>query len=583
MEEKDSLYKKAVALLDLKKIVCAVRIMGRREKLAFFLLLAIFLSSLFYTLWLINQRYLIEIPARGGSVAEGILGTPRFINPLLAISDVDRDLSALIYSGLMRPDGKGGLELDLAEKYETSKDGLTYTFTLKPKLRWQDGYPITADDIIFTVRQAQDPLVKSPRRASWEGVEVEKVDERTVKFKLQKPYAPFLENTTIGIIPKHIWKDVPPEKMALSDFNIIPVGSGPYKIKTFKKDSSGIILSYTLESYKKFALGEPYIRTLKVFFFPTREELFKAYTEGKVDLIGAVSPQEISYLDKERSKLLTLNLPRIFGIFFNQNQNKIFAKKEVRLALELATDKKRIVDKVFKGFATELYYPLPPGVFGGISPKEDEESFSLEAAKELLEKNGWKFDEEEKIWKKKTKKENLELKFSIATSNIPELKSVAEEIKSMWEKLGAQVELKFFEIGDLNQNIIRPREYDALLFGEILGNDPDPFVFWHSSQRNDPGLNISGYANIKVDKLLEEARTLMDPSERKEKYEKFQKIVREDMPAIFLYSPKFIYIAPLFLKGIESTTKNINNPSERFSQIYRWYIKTDKVWKKFIK
>jgi peptide/nickel transport system substrate-binding protein len=148
--------------------------------------------------------------------------------------------------------------------------------------------------------------------------------------------------------------------------------------------------------------------------------------------------------------------------------------------------------------------------------------------------------------------------------------------------MGAKVSVRIFETGDLNQNIIRPRKYDAILFGEIVGRDPDPFAFWHSSQRNDPGLNISMYANIKVDKLLEEARATVNDEKRKDKYEEFQKEVANDLPAIFLFSPKFVYLLPEDLRGLEKI-ESITVPSERFSQIYKWYFKTDKVWKIFAK
>ncbi len=148
----------------------------------------------------------------------------------------------------------------------------------------------------------------------------------------------------------------------------------------------------------------------------------------------------------------------------------------------------------------------------------------------------------------------------------------------MWEKINVKVNLRIFEIGDLNQNVIRPRKYDALLFGLMLGRDPDPFAFWHSSQRNDPGLNIALYTNITADKLLEDARVLSDTAKRKEKYQAFQEQVIKDNPAVFLYSPEYIYLVPKSLLGADTDT--ITVPSERFTQIYKWYIKTKKVWKR---
>ncbi|NOY35723.1 MAG: hypothetical protein GXP44_02295 [bacterium] len=582
--------KKRIDLPSAKEIVFIIRTLKPAEKFAFFALAVVFASSVLAIAWKINGKFMVEIPSQGGVLKEGVIGIPRFINPLLAISDADRDVAALVYSGLMRANNQGKLEPDLAEKYEVSEDGLVYTFTLRPNLVWHDGSPITSGDILFTIRQAQDPSLKSPRRASWEGIEVRKIDERTVEFTLQKPYAPFLENTTIGILPKHIWENASSERMALSEFNIRPIGSGPYKIEKVSKDSSGIITSYALVPNEKFSLGEPNIGEIILKFYPSEKKLLRAYETGEIDSMSAVSPELAAQFKKDSGKLKTLSLPRVFGIFFNQNNAKIFSQKEVRKALNMAANKQEIIDKVLKGFGVPLDYPLPPGTFGALMEKES--GFSPERAAKLLLKNGWKLvpvsdkegqsGEGEKIWEKKTKKGTMRLEFSLATSNTPEMKRAAEMVKAMWEKFGAKVDLRIFEIGDLNQNIIRPRKYDALLFGEVVGRDPDPFVFWHSSQRNDPGLNIAMYANVTVDKLLEKARTLSDNEERKKKYAEFQKEVAEDAPAVFLYSPRFIYVVPEFLKGVEKM-ESITVPSERFAQIHKWHIKTDKVWKIFAK
>jgi peptide/nickel transport system substrate-binding protein len=203
----------------------------------------------------------------------------------------------------------------------------------------------------------------------------------------------------------------------------------------------------------------------------------------------------------------------------------------------------------------------------------------MEKAVEILAKAGWKPDPENGVLEKTVKKTTERLEFTISTSNTPELKSAALIIKESWEKLGAKVNLAFFDTGDLNQGIIRPRKYDALLFGEIVGRDLDLYAFWHSSQRNDPGLNIANYTNIKADKILEQARTTNDIFDRLDKYNSFAEEVAKDIPAIFIYSPYFIYILPEKIKGVEIL--NIALPSERFLDVKDWFIETDHVWKIF--
>ena len=571
--------RKRVRLPSLEEFIYAIRNMRLWEKLVFFALVISFLVSFLTIIWKISNLYMTGVPAYGGTLTEGIIGTPRFINPVLASSDTDRDLMALTYSGLLRPDNRGRLINDLAEKYDISEDGLVYTFTLKPNLLWQDGEPVIADDIIFTIEKIKDPSMKSPKRAGWEGVSAKKINDKTIRFTLKKPYAPFLENTTVGILPSHVWKNMSSDQIASSEMNMKPVGSGPYKISGIKRNSAGIISSYEFNSNKNFVLGRPNIKKMIMKFYPSEKDILTAYQKGEVEAINAITPQELEKI-KTSNSIKSLYLPRIFGVFFNQNNAKVLTKKEIRQALNLSVDRKKIIDNVLKGFGAELFYPLPAGTFGAML-KSETDAYSLDDAKELLDKNGWKMNTGEKVLEKKIGKELFKFSFSISTSDAPELKETAYLLKSMWEKIGAKVEVKIFETGDLSQNVIRPRKYDALLFGEIVGRDPDMFAFWHSSQRNDPGLNVAIYTNIKVDKLLEEARSIQDETKRADKYKEFQKEVSTDIPAIFLFSPKFIYVIPKNLKGTNEM-ESVMVPSERFSMVHQWYKSTDKVWKIFL-
>ncbi len=554
-----------------------------REKIAFLVLAAIFIGAGLGLLKFLDKSLALEIPSPGGSLKEGIIGTPRFINPLLAISDADRDLTSLIYSGLLRADGKGGLISDLAERYEITDDGTSYTFFLKKNIAWPDKKPITSDDIIFTIQEAKDPVLKSPQRASWEGVNVEKIDDKTIRFTLKRPYAPLLENMTLGILPEHIWGQIPPEQMGLADFNIKPIGSGPYQIDSLTRDSMGIIQAYTLVPNNKFVLEKPYLENLVLKFYASENKLIDGYKNGEIDSLGGISPQSATKIRRQETMLKALLLPRVFAVFFNQNSAQILASKNLRQALDLAVDKEKIVSDLLQNFGSVLNHPIPPGVIGNLDMQEKIKQTSYEEkinqAKALLEKDGWKWNEQDKVFEKgKSKKETLRLEFSISTSNAPDLVETAKLLKEMWEKIGVKINLKFFEIGDLNQDVIRPRKYDALLFGIMTGRDPDPFAFWHSSQRNDPGLNISLYANIAADKLLEEARTISDIEKREEKYRAFQEQVKKDIPAIFLYSPQYIYLIPESVKGFSVDTITI--PPERFSRVYKWYSETKRVWGK---
>ncbi|MAF59234.1 hypothetical protein CL631_00070 [bacterium] len=547
------------------------------EKVIFSVLVGFLAITTFSLLSSVNKFLISDVPARGGALSEGIVGFPRFINPVLATTDADRDLTALIYSGLLRATPEGLLTPDLAENYSISEDGLTYSFVIKEDAVFHDGKPVTADDVVFTILRAQDPALKSPKRANWDGVSVEKIDEREISFTLNRPYAPFLENTTIGILPSHIWRVVESDQFPFSDRNTEPVGSGPYKVDKIERNNSGVPELYILKSFNNYSLGEPFISTLTFKFYTGEDELLRSYERGKIDSLNSIASESLRQINPKRTEKVPL--PRMFAVFFNQNQAQIFSNFEVRKALEAVIDKRKIVSEVLGGYATMVDSPIPPGLLPR-STTPDEKTFNekekLEEGKEILEKSGWKFDEEENLWKHS--KKGI-LSFSLATSNVKELKAVSQIIKESWEKLGIDVNLQIFAVGDLNQNIIRPRKYDALLFGEIVGRELDLFAFWHSSQRNDPGLNIALYANIDADAFLEKGRTATDKRIQFDAYRDFEKEVKVDSPAIFLYSPDFIYIVPERIKGL--SLGSVTTPAERFLNVHEWYIKTDRVWNFF--
>lgn len=557
------------------------------EKIIFYLFVIIFITSSVILLWKVNNSFLVEFPAYGGQLKEGIIGSPRFINPILAISDADRDMTALIYSGLMKSTPNGNLVPDIAESYEISKDGLTYKFKIKDNVYFHDGKNVTTDDVEFTINKTQDSVLKSPRRASWDEVTVNKLNEREIEFTLKQPYSPFLENTTLGILPKHIWSNFESDQFSFSLSNIEPIGSGPYKVNAVKKNSYGIPTYYSLYSFDKYALGRPHIKRLSVVFYPNEKSLIDAFRNGDAESMNTVSSQNADALKNEKDlQIVRAPLSRIFGIFFNQSQAPILANSEVREALNMAVDRSKIVMEILNGYGVEIDSPIPRGLIENETipvrqENTDEENANsrVEKASNLLLDNGWSMNDEEKILEKKTKGGTEQLKFSISTSNTPEMKKVAEMIKSEWENIGAKIEVKIFESGDLNQNI-RSRKYDSLLFGEIVGRDLDLFAFWHSSQRKDPGLNIALYANSKVDKLLDDARKIGDKTERINNYKEFEKEIKKDLPAIFLYSPDFIYILPKKARGYD--IRQIITPAERFLNVNEWFTETEKVWKIFV-
>jgi peptide/nickel transport system substrate-binding protein len=558
----------------IEKIEKVVAKMNISEKIFLGIFTLVFVVSGLILLFRLNNSFLVEIPSFGGSFTEGVIGSPRFINPALAVSDTDKDLVSLIYSGLLKSKAEGGFETDLAESYEIQEDGTVYDFKIKDNVYFHDGSKVTADDVIFTIEKILDPVIKSPKSANWEGITVEKVNDKEIKFILKKPYAPFLSNLTLGILPKHIWENVSSEEFPFSQFNVNPVGSGPFKVEKISRNSGGIPTIITLTSWNRYPLGRPKIKTIVFKFFQNEASLVKAYADKSIESMSGLSQVDAKSLIENKNVIDEVSLPRVFGVFLNQNIAPVFLNKEIREALETATPKKRILDEAILGFGKVLNGPTPADVETDAAKMAGDPV----SAKATLLKAGWK-ENKDGILEKKTKTGTTVFQFSISTSNTPELKKTAEILQAAWQKIGAAVSIKVFEAGDLSQNVIKPRKYDALLFGEVIGEDSDLYPFWHSSERNDPGLNISLYANITADKILEQIQKEIDPDKKTQEKQALLSEIKKDTPAIFLFSPYFLYAPAPQVKNI--ILKDVSSQNERFLFIDKWYIETDKVWKLF--
>ncbi len=550
------------------------------ERAVFSFFTIVFILSGGILAWKVSQAFLVEVPTRGGSLIEGIVGNPRFINPVLALSEADKNLTSLIYSGLVKVTPEGDVENDLADSLTISDDKLVYTVSINSSAKFQDNTSVTADDVLFTIQKVVDPLIKSPRRGNWEGISVEKIDAQTVQFTLKKPYAPFIYNLALGILPKHIWKNVTDDEFSFSQFNTLPIGTGPYQVESVERNSGGIPDYYKLTPFEKTLGSAPYIRDLIFRFYSSESALIEAYNKGNIESLSGLSPELISELKLNKATIVHAPLPRIFAVFFNQSQSKVLLDKSVRTALDLATPKDKIVEEVLGGYGTAIHGPFPAGLYSWAEERTSSttQEVKLEQAQKVLESGGWKAGSDG-LLEKKSGKDTMILSFSISTGDAPELKKVAEELKLSWEKLGAKVEVLVFETGELNQSVIRPRHFDALLFGEVVGREADLYPFWHSSQRNDPGLNIALYANSKADKLLEEARSA-DRAKAEVSYKAFEAELEKDLPAIFLYSPNFLYVVPEKLQAVR--LQSLSVAQDRFLSVRSWYVETDKVWKIFL-
>lgn len=578
---KQILEKKNRTLKD--KLILLPKILSTKERYFIFSLLVLIVGSIISLPILSYLHYTVPMANYGGTLEEGIIGEPRHINPLLSQSDADRDLVRLIYSGLLKYNEDGKLVPDLARSYEISPDELNYTIYLKEGITWHDNIPLTTADIIFTIQTAQNSDYGSSQRINWQGVEVEKIDDTTLVFKLKNKYAQFLNNLTLPILPEHLWANIKPINFALSELNIKPIGSGPYIFKKLQKDTLGRIQLYELEANKNFYNGGPFIERVKIKFYSSEDELINSYNKNEVNNLGLISPNNLSKLKyKQRLAIEKMIMPRYFGIFFNQNQSKILSDKDVRLALAYGTDKTSLIQEILDGNGVSINSPILPSLLGD-NANIKKYDYNPELASSKLKDAGWNKTniadqpsssnpEQNEILTKG--EETLTIK--LTTSTWPELIAVANVLKEQWKKIGIDLQIETLPTPDLQQ-VIRDRNYQMLLFGEILSLDPDPFSLWHSSQKRDPGLNLALYDNKEADKLLEDARKALNPLERAQKYDDFQKLVIEELPALFLYSPYYLYGHSKKIQGFNN--KIISTPSDRFLNIEQWYIETKRVWR----
>jgi peptide/nickel transport system substrate-binding protein len=402
-------------------------------------------------------------------------------------------------------------------------------------------------------------------------------------FALKQRYASFIENTTLGILPAHLWQKINADQFSLNALNIHPVGSGAFAVSKVSQDASGVPTAYDLKPFNRFVFGKPYLDRITLRFYGNENDLVNAFKSGAVNAINSVSSDNTKELAKEGFTVQTATLPRIFGLYFNQSQNNLFTDKNVVAALELAVSKQDIVNQALDGYGVPIDSPIPLTLAGSDAGTTITDQ-DLNQASQILTKDGWSRNDQgvwQKISGKGKKAQTSTLSFSISTSDTPELKNAATLIQTQLNAFGAQVDLKIFDIGTLNQNVIRPRKFDALFFGEVINHDTDLFAFWDSSQRTDPGLNIAQYASAKADKDLETASGTLDETKRAALYADFAQQVEKDKPAIFIESPDFTYVTRGSIKNI--ALGMITNASDRFSNAYQWYQNEDRVWPVFAK
>jgi len=639
-----------------------------QEKILFLFLVLLTIASLFYLGRFFYIQNTVVVPAHGGTYREGVVGQPRFINPVYApLNDPDKDLVELIFSGLTQYNQQGEVELDLAKDYSRNEEGTIYTFTLRENALWHDGEPVTSDDIIFTIQTLKNSDYDSPHRANWLGIKVEKVDSNQVRFLLGAPDISFLETLAqTKIIPKHVWKDTPAKtfSLAISSTQYL-VGSGPFKFKKIEINENQQMESLELKDNPDYYFSDhPYLSEFHFKFFQTEEELKKAAQQNKIDGFALENFDKLENFSSWNVK--EIQMPRYFSLFFNPQNSEFLTQKSFREALNYATDQQEIVNQAINSYGIPINSPVLPDFYN--IPKVTSSEYNLDKANQILTKLGYQKKEGEEYRQQviqvdspeftkdlqqgsqndevedlqkclsekfpdlypskevtgyfgpKTKaavvkfqekyfeeilepwgfsqgtglvsrttraklnevctappKEGHYIEITLTTIDNPQLIEVANLIKEQWAKIGIRVIVISKPTAVLENEIISPRNYEMLLFGEMLNMNPDLYPFWHSSKKVSPGLNLALYNNEKADQLLEETHQALDIEIVKDKYAQLQTIILNDVPSIFLYRPFYLYLT----RDKINTNKinKITEPARRFAKSENWYIDTGRAWK----
>ncbi|MFH1292449.1 MAG: peptide ABC transporter substrate-binding protein [bacterium] len=581
------------------------------------------ITAISWTAWLLIKNQTV-VPTEGGEYSEALIGQPKFINPVFSsTNDVDSDLVYLIYSGLFRYNEQQKLLPDLASKYTVSEDKKTYNIELRQDVKWSDGQAFSADDVILTFSTIQNPAVNSPLIASFQGVTVEKISEYSVRFSLKEPFAPFLSSLTVGILPSHIWREIQPNNIKLAKNNLQPVGTGSWKFSKLVKDQAGNIQAYTLVPNEYYYKKNPYLKSLTFKFYPDYSQALNVLKTQEVKALSFLPRDLKDKISNKNFEFYKLNLPQYSALFINQAEESILTDLDLRLAMAYAINKDEII-KILDGTAEKINSPFLKNSLGyddnleypNYSPAsstklldeewkiiQPEDYFDIEYEKllktkqdeidniendasstpemvsstiekitdQLKESVRQKMNSEQSIYRKNEDDGILEIK--ITTIDTSEYQDVAQAIAKNWQTVGIKTEIQLIDKYQI-KDVLKKRDYQVLLYGEIIGNDPDPFPFWHSSQTNYPGLNLSGFSNRDADKLLEDARANATSTTRGQLYKDWQKILIDEMPAIFLYTPVHTMIVSKEINGIDISYISI--PSERYVNINNWYTKTKK-------
>lgn len=511
-------------------------------------------------------------PAAGGAYIEALIGQVGRFNPTLeSYNPIDRDVNRLVFSGLLRYDDRGSPQPDLAESWGISRDGTVYNFALQPEAIWHDGQPVTSDDLVFTIELMRDTEYPAPKelRDFWRTIDVRRMDEKTIQFRLPEPYSPFLDHLTFGVLPQHVLGNLTPDQIVDHAFNLSPIGSGPYRFDSLIIEN-GEVDGVVLQAFEGYYQNRAFIDTFTFRYFSDLSEAISAYQNGEVLGIRQVTPDSLPQVLAERGvNLFTGRLPEMTMILFNLSNEdaKGLQDIEVRQALYSGLNRQWMIDHILGGQAILAHGPILPGTWAYYENIPTLE-YDPDGALSKLRAAGYTILSEGGNVRVK---EDVRLQFELVHPDTPTHTAIARAIRDDWLKLGVEVNLRGESYADLITDVLEPREYQIALIDLNLARspDPDPYPFWHQAMTPN-GQNYSNWNDRTASEYLEAARVTVDTAERTRLYRNFQVRFVGEIPSLPLFYPVYNYAVDNSIRGVRMGP--LFDPSDRLLNATQWFL-----------
>jgi peptide/nickel transport system substrate-binding protein len=512
--------------------------------------------------------------ASGGIYTEALIGSMGRLNPMLDWNNpADRDINRLIFSGLMKFDSHGLPQPDLAEAWGTSPDGTLYNFSIRPNAVWHDGQPVTTDDVIFTVEmiKSNGSLFPQDIKDLWSQIVIKRFDDKTLQFKLPEPFAPFLDYATFGVLPKHLLESVSADQLAAAEFNLKPIGTGPYKFSQLMT-SGGQITGVVLVVNNDYYLQKPFIEQFVFRFYPDSSSAFDAYQQGQVLGISQLTNDVLQQaLEKSTLSVYSSRLPQLGLVFLNLNNPSVqfLQNEKIRQALMLGVNRNNIVSHIMRGQAIVADGPILPGSWAYYNEIQHYD-YDPDAAVVLLNGEGYVISAGSGDVRAK---DGQPLTFTLVHPDDIIHTQIAQAIQSDWALIGVRIDLQSVPYDSMVNDFLTTRNYQAALadLNTARTPDPDPYLFWHQSEATG-GQNYSQWDNRTASEFLESARTAADFESRARLYRNFQVVFAKEMPSLPLYYPVYSYGVDAQVQGVQVAP--MYDISDRLAVVNEWYLIT---------